>query len=92
MRTSLDVSPEETFFKGAGCGHCGGRGFQGRIAVYEILRMTPALRAELRTGISEDELHAIAMKEGMLPLTQQALALARTGEISLAEVYRTRLD
>lgn len=92
VRDALGVSAEETFEKGVGCGHCGGLGYHGRIAVYEILEMTPALRTAVRAGKDEGELQAIACQEGMTPLTQQALALARTGEISLLEVYRTRLD
>ncbi|WP_129645499.1 GspE/PulE family protein [Peristeroidobacter agariperforans] len=92
IRAALGVSLEETFFKGAGCPRCGGLGYHGRVAVYEILHMSPAIRAALRTRATEDELQMIAVREGMVPLTQQALALARTGEISLTEVYRSRLD
>jgi len=58
----------------------------------EGAEMTPALRAAVRAGGSDDDLQAIATREGMTPLVQQALALARTGEISLLEVYRSRLD
>lgn len=92
MRAVLDVGCEEVFYKGTGCSRCGGSGYHGRIAVYEILEMTRALRNAVRSGGSDDELHAIAVSEGMIPLTRQALSLARTQEISLSEVYRSRLE
>lgn len=89
---ALGVSGDEVFYKGAGCSRCGGSGYHGRIAVYEILEVTPTLRSAVRAWASDDELHAIAVSEGMIPLTRQAVSLARTGEISLAEAYRSRLD
>ena len=92
IRVALGVSREETFFKGAGCAKCHGLGYHGRVAVYEILEMSRPMRAALRSGASDDDLQEIAMRGGMVPLTQQALALARMGEISLREVYSSRLD
>jgi hypothetical protein len=32
------------------------------------------------------------VRDGMVPLTAQALGLARAGRISLTEVYRARLE
>jgi len=92
IRAALGVSGEEIFLKGAGCARCHGVGYHGRVAVYEILEVTRAMRAALRAGTGDDELQELALREGMIPLTHQALALARTGEISLSEVYRSRLD
>jgi len=62
------------------------------MAVYELLEMSAALRERIHAGAGEDELQAIAEREGMVRLTAQALALARTGETSLLEVYRARLE
>ena len=90
----LKVSPEERFFRGTGCAECNGTGYRGRIAVYELLEMSSALRAAIGAGAGagNDELQAISIREGMVPLTQQALTLARTGQISLLEVFRARLE
>jgi type IV pilus assembly protein PilB len=38
------------------------------------------------------EIEALAISNGMLPLTENALTKARSKDISLAEVYRVRLD
>jgi type IV pilus assembly protein PilB len=92
LREALGVQPDEIFWRGAGCQECSGVGFRGRTAVYELLEMTPALRERVRAGASSDELQAVAEQEGMVRLTAQALALARSGATSLTEVYRARLE
>jgi len=92
IRAALGVSAAETFWRGGGCEECAGAGYRGRVAVYELLEMTPALRERIHAGAGDDELQSIAEREGMVRLTTQALALARTGETSLAEVYRARLE
>ena len=92
MRRFLDVGEDEIFHHGAGCEACNHTGFHGRMAVYELLVMTPALREILRPDVAADEVREYARAEGMVALTENALKLARDGRISLAEVYRVRLE
>lgn len=92
IRDLLGVKRDEPFVRGKGCDECHGTGFRGRVAVYELLEMSPALRTLIRTSATDDELQSQAILGGMIPLTQQALALARTGQISLLEVFRARID
>jgi type IV pilus assembly protein PilB len=90
IRAELGVGEEETFLRGTGCDRCYGTGFQGRHAVYELLVVTPALRALIRDGADASELDAHARAEGMTTLTEHALAMARTGQVALTEVFRIR--
>lgn len=92
VREALHVGHEETFWRGSGCEKCFGTGYRGRIAVYELLEMSPEIRKLVHTGADYDQLEARAVEEGMVPLNVQALALARTGVISLSEAFRARLD
>ena len=92
MRRFLGVGEEEVFHHGAGCEACNHTGFHGRMAVYELLVMTPELREMLRPDVSADEVRTQARAQGMVALTENALKLAREGRISLAEVYRVRLE
>jgi type IV pilus assembly protein PilB len=62
------------------------------MAVYELLPITPALRRLIMPNADGDAIQATAVAEGMVPLTQHAIALARAGKISLAEAYRLRVD
>jgi type IV pilus assembly protein PilB len=92
IRDACGVGDAETFSHGSGCQECSGTGVRGRVAVYELLEMSPELRTLVHAGAGHDQLEARAVEEGMVPLNAQALALARTGVISLAEAFRARLD
>ncbi|SDU05950.1 GspE/PulE family protein [Halopseudomonas salegens] len=89
---ALGLDSRETFKTGAGCEHCNDRGYAGRIAVYELLEVTPNLRRLIQPDAAAQDIEEQAISDGMRPLTQGALNLARQGVISLAEVYRVRLE
>jgi type IV pilus assembly protein PilB len=91
-RELLGVAKDEKFWRGRGCDECLGTGYRGRIAAYELLSMSPALRGMVHERATYDQIEQQAVKEGMTRLTTQALALARAGTISLDEVFRVRLD
>lgn len=92
VRRSLGVSFEEPFYKGTGCNQCRGKGLKGRVAVYELLQVTPTLRNLIQADSSAQCIEQQAIADGMTPLTQNALALARNKLIPLSEVYRVRLE
>mgnify|MGYP003296041132 CR=1 FL=1 len=92
MREELGVGREEVFHMGRGCSHCDGLGVHKRCAVYELLVLSPRLRKLIVPGAEAGAIHDIAIEEGMVPITQAAVALARSGAISLAEAWRVRAD
>lgn len=92
IREALGVGADEVFHAGRGCAQCEGLGVHGRRAVYELLVMSPRLRELVVPGAEADTIHRVAVEEGMVPITQAAVALARSGEISLSEAWRVRAD
>ena len=92
VREALEVDPNEVFKRGAGCPRCNGLGVFKRAAVYELMRITPAVRRCISADAEADRIHEVAVSEGMVPITQAALAMARAGQISLSEAYRVRAD
>lgn len=92
IRKALQVSEKEPFYHSTGCGHCNHTGVLGRIAVYELLEISDVLRKRINADITATEINELALKEGMVALTDNAMERARAKEISLAEVYRVRLD
>lgn len=92
VRKFLDVPHEEKFFRGRGCEHCDQTGFKGRMAVYELLVLTPQMRDLIGENTPVEMIRRQAIHDGMRPLTEGALVLARKQRISLAEVYRVRLQ
>lgn len=92
IRETLEVAPDEVFHVGRGCAHCEGLGVKKRRAVYELMVVTPAIQRLIVPGAEADLIHCTAIKEGMTPLTQAAVQLARSGAISLMEAWRLRAD
>lgn len=88
MRTNLDLGPEETFWHGVGCDHCHGTGFAGRQAIYELLVMDKSIAERVDVGVSADVHRVSALASGMSSLPANGIKLARTGAVSLAEIYR----
>jgi type IV pilus assembly protein PilB len=75
------------FVRGAGCADCGETGYRGRVGVFEVLQITPNVRAALLSDPTESSLAAAA--QGRTTLRSAALAMAREGETTLTEVLRT---
>lgn len=92
IRQVMGATADEVFYIGAGCDYCKHRGVKGRRAVYELLTVTPTIKAHISHDTQADDLQKIALNEGMTALTEHALHLARLKVISLAEAYRVRLD
>ena len=75
-------------FHAQGCEECRHTGYRGRIGLYEIMRMSPALRARIRPQLDVADLRAIALKEGMEPLRISGARKVHAGLSTLEEVLR----
>ncbi|MBT3349139.1 type II/IV secretion system protein [bacterium] len=71
-----------------GCDECEGKGYKGRIGIYELLDMGEEIKKGLLQGLPSFELQKIAQKEGMITLEQDGLIKAAQGLSSLEEVYK----
>ena len=91
IRQVLQVREDEVFYKGQGCKRCHHTGYRGRVSVGELFNITPRIRQLIHLGETEEVLARAALEEGMIPLVQNALRLAREGKTSLEEVYTVRL-
>ncbi|MBM4281325.1 MAG: type IV-A pilus assembly ATPase PilB [Deltaproteobacteria bacterium] len=72
--------------KGAGCEVCNGTGCKGRVAFYEVLKMTDPLRELILNGASTGELKAEAIKLGFKTLRMSAVGHFMNGVCPLDEV------
>ena len=78
----------ELLMRGAGCEHCRGTGFTGRMGIYEMMRMTESIRELVLARASEPMLVKAARENGMSTLRDQCLARVREGTTTLEEVVR----
>lgn len=91
VREVLGIGMDEQFFHGAGCEHCHKTGYHGRMAVYELLTVTPGLRKLIEPDAVAADIEKQAVSDGMVTLTQMALQAARERKTSIEEVFRVRL-
>lgn len=90
MRIRPDANVE--IYEAAGCEHCDKTGYSGRIGIYEIMKITPALKELISRNASVSELKEAAMKEGMHTLRQSATALVLKGITSFPEMVKTTFE
>lgn len=80
------------FRRGAGCRSCDGTGTHGRIAITELLSVTPPLRELVLDRAAERRLAEQAQLDGLITLREDAAARAWHGEITVAEAVRVTPD
>jgi type IV pilus assembly protein PilB len=80
--------PEDVvFYRGRGCKKCLGTGYAGRVAIYEIMTVTPALAQAVENGLPSTKLREIALREGMVELAAAGLEQVYSGRTTLEEVF-----
>ena len=84
----LRNAKETTFWKGAGCEKCQYTGYLGRIGIYEVLKISPAVKGIIATGVSALKIKNAALKEGFRPMSLDGIHKAMNGLTTLEEVFR----
>lgn len=88
QRSLSMVNRTDKFYYGKGCPQCDGTGYKGRMAIYEVLQVSPAVREAISARQNSDEIERIAISEGMTTMLQDGVAKARAGLTSVEEVLR----
>ena len=77
-----------TFYQGTGCDQCGGKGYQGRVGIYEVMVMTDEIADLTVERVDANKILDAARKDGMLTLYQDGLLKAIAGVTTIDEVLR----
>jgi type IV pilus assembly protein PilB len=72
----------------ADCKICKGKGTVGRIAIYEIFRMTRELGDLINTSLTAGKLWDEARRQGIITLREDGILKALDGKIAISEVLR----
>lgn len=75
-------------YRPVGCKFCGNKGTKGRLALYEMLKMTPQLENIINEGVNEIKMNEEAKRQGMLTMKQDGVNKALQGLISFEEMLR----
>ena len=75
-------------YKGSGCKQCNDSGYKGRLGIYEVLEITPAIKEIISRGGTANEMIKKAIEENMITIFEDGLIKVLTGVTSLEEVMR----
>lgn len=64
------------------------QGFSGRVALHEVLRVSPAIKEVILKNGTSDEIQDVAEKEGMLTMYEDGIMQAVMGNTTIEEVVR----
>jgi general secretion pathway protein E/type IV pilus assembly protein PilB len=76
-------------YRPTGCKQCNFRGYRGRTAILEILRMDADLDELVARRATNRELRNAAAEKGFRPLVEEGIARILDGSTSMAEVARS---
>lgn len=80
-----------TIMKGTGCRTCNNTGYKGRVALYEVMRLTESLREMVLQGASTAELKVAAIRAGMTSLRAAGNLKVAAGVTTPEEVLRVTM-
>ena len=87
------IQPEQlraaVFKEPVGCPRCMNQGYKGRVAIYELVAPSPALREVLRRGGDESAILKTLAEEGMRWMWDAGVSRALAGDTTLEEIARS---
>jgi type II secretory ATPase GspE/PulE/Tfp pilus assembly ATPase PilB-like protein len=88
IRPLLRPGEGEQLWSPQGCSECYMTGYGGRTAVFEMLRVTPAVRDLIDHQATAATVRQKAVEEGMVEFRQSAMLKVARGETCIEEVIR----
>ena len=92
----LGIAPEDAkamkIYHGKGCASCGGSGYKGRIALYEVMPFTDNVKELVLNGATSSELKRMAIRDGMSSLRMSGIAKLKEGTTTIEEILRVTME
>jgi len=76
------------FYRAVGCEECNHTGYRGRIALYEVMRVSDKVRRLIAQKGGEDLVREAAASAGMISLGEDGLAKVKAGVTTAEELLR----
>ncbi len=74
--------------KGAGCDHCNGTGYHGRIGINEVMVVDDEVRDAFLRRASTSDIKKIAVKNGMVSMLEDGYNKTTQGITTIEEILR----
>ncbi len=88
----LELEPEQVgdkkFAYGKGCKNCNNTGYRGRMAIFEIMMVSNAVRELIMDAAPTSQIRTVAREEGMRGLRESGLLAVYDGGTTVEEVLR----
>jgi type IV pilus assembly protein PilB len=85
-KISKDLVAKATFLRGRGCNHCHQTGYRGRLGIFEMLKMSAAIREMTFNREPTQQIRRVARKNQMRTLLEDGIMKAVRGITTLEEV------
>jgi type II secretory ATPase GspE/PulE/Tfp pilus assembly ATPase PilB-like protein len=85
-KLGLELGAGEVIYRAEGCSKCRQTGYHGRIAIFEIVRVTPGLEELINHSAHRSELLAQAASEGFVRMREDGWEKVRQGWTTIEEV------
>ncbi|MBF0517204.1 MAG: Flp pilus assembly complex ATPase component TadA [Nitrospirae bacterium] len=82
------IGGEVKFYQPKGCDDCGGRGYRGRLGIYELLPASAKVRKLIYEGAGETDIYRAATEAGTTSIIEDGLKKVMNGITTLDEVLR----
>ncbi len=87
-RLGLQGERDLRFYRGRGCPMCFHTGYHGRTGVFEVVKMTSALRQAILARSPREKLRELALQSGYIPLEENAVRMVLEGVTTAEEALR----
>ena len=84
--TEEDLDGTWQTFGPAGCDHCKGTGYKGRVGIYQVMAITDEMRQLIMRNGTAFDIAELAKREGVRDLRQSGLIKVKQGITSLEEI------
>ena len=88
LRLTREDCRGRQFYYGKGCPNCNNTGYKGRIGLFELLRVSPAIQEIINKRLPTGHIRAKAIEEGMVLLRQAGIRKVLEGASTVEEVIQ----
>ncbi|TPQ49841.1 general secretion pathway protein GspE [Prosthecomicrobium hirschii] len=86
--TAIGLDPGTVVHEPVGCERCGGTGYRGRRAIFEVLEVNEPIRRLILGGADDQAIETAARAAGMTTMIEDGRARCLDGTTSVDEVFR----
>lgn len=88
----VDTDKSCTIYEPCGCKLCNNTGYYGRMGIYEIMKISPAIKRLISKNAGAEDIKNQAVKEGMNTLKMAAANGVKEGITSIAEMIKATYE